>query len=303
MKTKPVFIYFLLLMAMIFWSFSYIWTKNVLQYLNPISIIFIRLIIASVFLIGLSLLVKKLQPIQRKDIPKFLLLALFEPFIYFLGETYGLKFVSPSVVAIIISTIPLFIPLSMFVLAKETIKPATYLGIFIAFIGILMVILKPDLSFAASPAGIGFLFVAVASVMGYSYLLQNLIKTYNGYTMVSAQNFIGIFYFLPLLLVFDLDNLYAVKPNAELVINILFLGIFASAMAFVLFATATKHIGVTRASTFSYLVPIFTALISYYTGHEQFTLTKICGIGVVIIGLFLSQLRFIQIFIKRKSEG
>jgi drug/metabolite transporter (DMT)-like permease len=292
MKSGKAFIYLILLLAMLFWSFSYIWTANVFKYLNPISTVFTRLVIGSFFLIGMSLIMKKLQRIQTKDIPRFLLLAFFEPLLYYLGESYGLKFVSPTVAAIVISTIPLFVPFSMYFLANEPIKSGTFFGILIAFIGVLMVVLNKDLSFAASPKGLGFLMIAVASVMGYSYLLQGLTKTYNAYTIISAQNFIGIFYFLPLLLLFDLDVMKTVTINSELVINITALAIFASSLAFFLFTIGTKHIGVTKASIFTYLVPVFTASISYFTGHEKFTTLRIIGMLVVITGLSLSQIQF-----------
>jgi drug/metabolite transporter (DMT)-like permease len=165
-----------------------------------------------------------------------------------------------------------------------------------------MVVLNKDLSFAASPLGIGFLMIAVASVMGYSYILQGLTKKYNAYTIISAQNVIGIVYFLPLLILFDFDILRTVQINSELVINITALAIFASALAFFLFTIGTKHIGVTKASIFTYLIPIITAFLSYHMGHEEFTPLKIAGIAVVIMGLSLSQLRLKKYLTSNKNS-
>jgi len=296
MKPNKAFIYFVLILAMVFWSFSYIWTQNVFKYLNPLSTVFIRLIIASVFFVSLSLALRKFQRIARKDILKFLLLAFFEPLIYYLGESFGLKLVSPTVAAILISTIPLFVPFSMYFLAKEPVRTGTFFGIFVAFVGVLMVVLNRDLSFAASPLGIMFLMIAVASVMGYSFILQTLGKKYNAYTIISVQNIIGIFYFLPLVLLFDMDVLKTVHINTELVVNITALAVFASALAFFLFTIGTQHIGVTKASIFTYLVPIFTATISFFLGKETFTPLKVGGILVVILGLSLSQLNIRKYF-------
>jgi drug/metabolite transporter (DMT)-like permease len=230
------------------------------------------------------------------------MLAFFEPLLYYLGESYGLKYVAPTVAAVVISTIPLFVPFSMYFLAKEPINSGTFFGIFIAFIGVMMVVLNKDLSFAASPVGIGFLMIAVASVMGYSFILQGLTKKYNAYTIISIQNIIGVVYFLPLLLLFDMDILLTVQWNAELILNITSLAIFASALAFFLFTIGTKHIGVTKASIFTYLVPIFTAIISYNIGHEEFTILKITGILVVILGLSLSQLRLRKYITNNKKS-
>ena len=103
-------------------------------------------------------------------------------------------------------------------------------------------------------------------------------------------------------MIFDREILFTVKINLELVLNITSLAVFASALAFFLFATGTKHIGVTKASIFTYLVPIFTALISYNLGHEVFTPLKIFGIIIVILGLALSQLKLKKYLIRNRTE-
>lgn len=300
MNKNKFFTYTILILAMVFWSFSYIWTSNVFKYLTPVTTVFIRLIIASVFLIGVSLILGKLEKIKKKDFFSFMMLAFFEPLLYYLGESYGLKLVTPTVAAIIISTIPLFLPFSMYIFAKEPVNSGTYLGITIAFAGVLLIILNKDLSFAASPLGIAFLMLAVLSVMGYSYLLQDLTKTYNAYTIISVQNFIGIFYFLPIVIGIDYSGLMSINFEIELVVNLIFLSVFASALAFFLFAQGTKKIGVTKASIFTYLIPIFTAVISYFTGHEAFNTAKVTGISIVFAGLLLSQTRIKSLFKKEK---
>ena len=52
----------------------------------------------------------------------FLLMALFEPFIYFLGESYGLLYVSSTVAAVIVATIPLISPLFAWYFFREKLN-------------------------------------------------------------------------------------------------------------------------------------------------------------------------------------
>jgi drug/metabolite transporter (DMT)-like permease len=272
--------------------------KIALGYLSPTATIFIRLIIASGFFVMLSLLLGKLQRIARKDFLRFLILAFFEPFMYFLGESYGISLVSPTIAAIIVSTIPLFLPFSMYLLAGERISKGRYAGILVSFTGVLLVVLNSDLTFSASPRGIFFLMIAVFSVMGYSYILQDVVKRYNAYTIITTQNFIGIFYFLPLFLLLDIRSLGSVNWNAELVTALVALGVFASALAFFLFTIGIQQIGVTRATVFTYVIPILTAIFSFFLLNEEFSLRKIGGILLSISGLFISQLNFRRIFRK-----
>ncbi len=294
--------YLALLVSMIFWGLSFIGVKMVFEYLSPTATVFIRLVIASVFLIGLSLILGKLQRIQKKDIGAFLLLALFEPFLYYLGEGYGIKYVSPTVASIVVSMIPLVVPFSMYVLAKEKIIMGNYFGILVSFIGVLLVVLKGDFSFDAEPKGLMYLLIAVSSVMGYSFVLQRLASRYNAYTVISTQNLIGILYFLPLFLIFDLKNMSAVHWDAGLLVPLISLAVFASAIAFFLFTLGIQKIGVTKATIFTYVIPVITAFASFLIMKEEFTFRQLGGIALTIGGLFLSQLQWRKLLGMKKKQ-
>ena len=126
MNLKKYFIvYSSLLLAMVCWSMTFIWYKQAYPHLTPLTLVTLRLSIASVLLLIVSLAFGKLKRIRRKDIPGFVILALFEPFIYFLGESYGMKYLSPTLASLIISTMPLFTPFFAFYLLKERPTMAT----------------------------------------------------------------------------------------------------------------------------------------------------------------------------------
>ena len=105
MKGKP---YVALVFSMIFWSFSFVWFKIANKDYDPIAIVFIRLCIAIVFLSAFLWITGRFTRVKKGDRKYFFLLALFEPFLYFLGESFGLTYVSSTVGSVIISTIPVF---------------------------------------------------------------------------------------------------------------------------------------------------------------------------------------------------
>lgn len=109
-KTSMVGVYILSLISVILWGMSYLWSDKLLSLGLPVEyVVFIRIFIASFLLLGYNLVKKYHIAISKKDLPKFLLLSLFEPFIYFVAETYGIKYTeSPTISALIIASTPIF---------------------------------------------------------------------------------------------------------------------------------------------------------------------------------------------------
>jgi len=286
MKGKP---YFALVLAMIFWSFSFVWFKIANRSYDPIAIVFIRLCVAIVFLSGFIWITGRHTHIKRGDRKYFLLLALFEPFFYFLGESFGLTYVSSTVGSVIISTIPVFAVIFAWVIFREKLKLINYLGVILSFVGVIIFITNSTGSVTLNPKGLALMFLAVISATGYNMVLHRLVSDYDPVTIVNIQNIIGAILFLPLFLIFDLKGLIATGIVLESFGSILLLAIFASCGAFVLFAYSVGHVGISRANIFSNLIPVFTALFAFLIVGDKLTLRNGIGMVVVIAGLFLSQ--------------
>lgn len=274
--------------AMLCWSSTYIWYKIALDYYNPISIIISRLFVAVIITFIASHIFKKTEKIQKKDYKLFLLMSLFEPFLYFLGETYGMQFVPPSIGAIIISTIPLLTPIFAGIFLNEKITIYGIIGLIISFFGV-TIILYNDFTGTSSLIGIGLLFFAVLSGISYGVILKKVSINYSSVTIVKIQSLLGFIYILPLFIIFESKDFFSVTPDFRIVSTILKLSLLGSVLAFVLITIATRNIGLNNANIFANLIPVFTAVISYFTIGEEFSLKKIVGIGIVITGLFISQ--------------
>jgi drug/metabolite transporter (DMT)-like permease len=286
----PAYVYVFALLSMVFWGMSFIWTSVVFEYYQPITTIFLRLVISCAFLFALLSATGYLQRIRREHILLFLASAIFNPFFYFIGENYGLKYSTPAVSAIMIATIPVVSPIMAWFMIREQVRLITVAGIIISFAGILVMLINPDLSLTARPEGILFLLFAVVSAVVYSVLLKKLTHTYTPINIIAWQNLIGVFLFLPVFLIMDLDAFLMVSPGPRLITALLSLAIFASSMAFVLFATAIKHLGVNRANVYGNLIPVITAIASYFLLQEIFTTKKIAGILIVLLGVIITQM-------------
>ncbi len=275
---------------MLFWGMSFVWTKIVLQLYAPITTIFLRLIISSTILYIVLKLTKQLQKVHKEHYVLFLISAMFEPLLYFLGENFGLREVSSTVASVIIATIPVITPVFAYFLLKEKLSIFNILGIIISFLGVMVMIFDRNFNFTASPKGIILLFVAVFSTIGYAVTIKKLAAIYTSPTIITFQNIIGIFYFLPLFLIFDIKEFLSITPTFKVIASLLELAIFASSLAFICYIHVVSKLGVSRANIFTNLIPIFTAIFSYLLLDELFDTAKIIGITIVITGVFLSQI-------------
>ncbi len=274
---------------MIFWSFSFIWTRVAILSFPPMTLITLRLILASVLLFGVLKLTKRFQLIQRKDLTLFLLLALFEPFLYYVGETFGLTMLESTPAAVIISTIPLFAPVFAFIFLRERIGWTTILGIVISLIGVFFVIYDQGSGFSANPTGVALMFLAVFSAICYATILKKIPGNYSSMSIIFYQSLLGLIYFIPTFFLTDFFTIQSIKVSNQSLLALFLLAIFASVIAFILFAGAVRQVGVTRTNVFVNLIPVFTAILSWLILGELLTTWKWIGIAVVVFGLFVSQ--------------
>jgi len=278
------------MLAMIFWSFSFIWFKEANLTFYALTIVFIRLVLSAILLTGYLFFTKRFMKIQKPDRKLFLMLALFEPFFYFLGESFGLTYVSATVCSVFISTIPVVATIGAWLIFRERLKFINYAGIVLSFIGVLVFILNRDGTISFNIKGLGFLCLAVISAVGYNLTLSKLVGNYSPVYIVNVQNVIGAVLFLPLFLILDFNNFITTPFTFNMFRPIIELAVFASCGAFILFAYSVRHMGITRANVFSNIIPVFTALFSFIILGEKLTLQNIVGMAIVIAGLFMSQI-------------
>jgi drug/metabolite transporter (DMT)-like permease len=288
--SKNFKVYGAVVLAMIFWSFSFIWFKKANESFHPITIVFIRLVFSTIILTTYLIVTKNFMKIRKQDRKLFLMLALFEPFFYFLGESFGLTYVSATVCSVLISTIPVFATIGAWLIFKERLKAINYAGIILSFIGVLVYILNSDGSLYLNIKGLLLLLLAVFSAVGYNLTLSRLVGNYSPVYIVNVQNVIGAVLFLPVFIFLDFRHFINTPFTFHMFRPILELAFFASCGAFILFAYSVKNMGITKANVFSNCIPIFTAFFSFVILGEKLTGQNITGMAIVIAGLFMSQI-------------
>ncbi len=282
--------YISVILAMTCWALTFVWYKDALLHFMPISLVLSRLVLATVIMFPIMLLTKTFQKPTKQQLPYFFLLALFEPFLYFLGESNGMQYVSITTGAVIISIIPLFAPFTDRIFFKKPIFPANIIGIIVSIIGVVVVVSQSAGGLNASLKGILWLFLAVAGAVFYSVVVYKLSKQFNVLTIIGTQNAIGFFYFLPIFFINEFSHFNMIEWSFEVMLPLVELAIFGSVLAFIGFTYAIKHLGISRANVFTNLIPVLTAIFAFFIKDEPISVIKAIGIAVVISGLLLSQM-------------
>ena len=228
---------------------------------------------------------------RKKDIGKFLLLALCMPLVYFICETYGLQLThSPTITSLIIATNPLFAMGAGMLIFKEHFSRLNILGVFVTLAGLFLVTWTRTETGPWFWAGVAVLFLAVISEVSQIAFTKSLSSTYAPSVIVMYQFLLGAVLFLPLFLSKGMAHFDAsLYLSWRVVYPTLALALLCSATAFTFWAYAIARLGVAHTSVFLAVVPLVTAVLSFLFGDERLLLLQWAGLAVGLVGIYLTQ--------------
>ena len=293
-KVQPskVLVYIASIFAITLWGMSYIWTDKLIALNIPIFyFVFVRILVAGIVLFLFNTAYARIKRIQKQDLGKFLLLAFFEPFIYFICETYGLKLTgSPTLSAMVVATIPIFSIGAGMIFFKEKVNVVNIFGIVFTLIGSIMVAMAKGELGENFIWGVVLLLIAVVSEVGHASITKSLSGNYSSQIIVMYQFLIGSVYLLPMFLWKGIDG-FSIETHfsPEVWYPIICLAVLCSSLAFSLWVSTIKNLGVAKSSIFSALIPVAAAIIAWILGHELLNSRQWAGIAISSFGVILSQ--------------
>ena len=291
-QPNKTLIYIASMFAIILWGMSYIWTDKLIGMGIPIFyFVFVRILMAGIILFLFNTAYARIKRIQKQDIGKFLLLSFFEPFIYFICETYGLKMTgSPTISAMVIATIPIFSIGAGILFFREKINGVNIAGILMSLVGIVLVAMAKGELGEHFIFGLVLLLIAVISEVGHASLTKSLAGNYSSQIIVMYQFLIGSIYLLPMFLWKGLKGFdFQIYFSADVLYPITCLAVLCSSLAFSLWVSTIKNLGVAKSSIFSALIPVAAAIIAWIIGHEMLNDRQWLGIALSTVGVILSQ--------------
>lgn len=301
--------YLAIVFAMLCWAGAGIAVKEALIVFTPLTLIVMRFTLAVLLMLFIGICFAKnkelsLQRLEKKHIPLFILGGLFQPFLYFIFETYTYQcFDSPTIAEAMLSTQPILAPIFALILLRENVTRHNLIGILISTLGMLMLLLVGTGDFSiGTPWGTLLAMLTVSMSVGYTIILRKIPTRYSSLSIVFyVQSFALILFYIVwgcidarecvnlLYSTTQQCNAIPLEQTIKSLFSVGYLALFASVTAFILFCYTVRKIGVTRANVFNNVRPIFTAVLMWLIFDEKLPISKWIGIIIIIIGLFISQ--------------
>lgn len=280
--------------TIIIWGITFTSTKVLLSGFTPIEILFFRFLIGFLALFLFCPHLLKLTDKRQEWL--FAAAGLTGVTLYFLLENIALTYTTAANVGVIISAAPFFTAvLSCLFLKGEKPSFNFYIGFIASMAGIFLISWGGTAALQVNP--LGDLLALLAALLWAVYsVITKKISSY-GYSAIQSTRrtfFYGLIFMLPALYLLDFHWNPGRFSNPTYLLNILFLGLFASAVCFVTWGITVRSLGAVKASAYIYGSPVVTIIASSLVLNEQMTWAGLLGTLLTLSGLIFSELRFEQ---------
>lgn len=277
-----------LIFAMFIWASSFIALKAAMEDLGPFTVIFLRMIFASLcFVYFIKDFIK--YDFSKKDIKFILLLALFEPVLYFIFESKALQFTTASQAGMITSLMPIITAMIAGYFLKEIISKQLIFGSLIAMSAAIWLSLQGNTTISSPNPLLGNFFELLAMVCsaGYTITARYLSNKYSALFITAIQVFIGAIFFMPLF-IYEYNTI-PMHFTFNALLWTIYLGVVVTLAGYGLYNYALTKIPASKAAVFIYLIPVFTLILAYFMLGEKLSFLEFVACFVIMFGVFVSE--------------
>lgn len=281
--------HFMAAITVIIWGTTFVSTKVLIGYgLSPADILFYRFLLAYICIWFFS--PKVLLAKNWQDEFWFVALGLCGGSLYFVAENTAVGITLASNVSLIICTAPILAAfLSLLFYKGEKLRGKLICGSLLALLGVGLVVFNGSFILKISPLGDLLTLLAALLWAFYCLLLRRMNTRYTILFITRKVFFYGILTLLPIYSFIPLQLNPKVLFHPVVLCNLLFLGVVASMLCYIMWNTAVKRLGVIRTTNYIYVVPLVTLLTSAVVIHETITLVALIGSVLILSGVYIAE--------------
>lgn len=278
---------FAALFAQIIFGFSFMFTGVALRHASPMTVIANRYMVA---FLGLTIviLLSKQKLNFTKNIFLLLLMSLFQPILYFVFETYGIKLTTSSFSGVMISMIPIVSMIMGIFTLGEKPSPMQYVFSALSVVGVIVSVQSGRADGIVNLSGVLLLIGAVLSSVGYNILSRKISSEFTAFERTYAMTLIGAIAFLVISLAENINspfNIISSFASGQYVLSILYLGVFSSVIAFLLLNYANTYLPVAKTTVFSNLTTVVSVIAGTVFLKERITMQLVAAVCMIITGV------------------
>lgn len=292
MENKSMIGHIAALITIVIWGTTFISTKILLVDFQPVEILFIRFIMG--FLALFLVCPRRLRGTNLKQEFTLAGAGLCGICLYYLLENIALTYTLAQNVGVIISVAPFFTAIlsRVFIRHEEKLRVNFFIGFVVAMAGICLISFN-GAEMALNPIG-DLLAVLAAFVWAVYSILTKKIAEFGYSTILTTRRifFYGLLFMLPTLFFFDFRFVPERFSHPVYLMNMIYLGLGASALCFVTWNFAVKMLGAVKTSVYIYMVPVITVITSALILGERITWLSGGGTLLTLAGLLISEKKF-----------
>ena len=284
MREPKIIDYVLLAILALIWSSAFFNIKIATYSYGPVTIAFLRIIFGAIPVVGLCLFKKIKIEAFSKDWHWFALIGMVNLVIPFFLIAYGVQKVQSNLAAILMASTPLSATiLAHFFTKNEKINYRKIFGVLLGFSGI--VFLFSDNVLINENNFLSALIIFFASTFYVIGGLLTLKISNKKNENVTASILIWGFIFLIPITAYT-EQPWNLTPSTESTISVIYLGIFATGIAWLLRFRILKNNGLVFQAQVAYLIPIFGIILGYIFLKELITPKVLVAVAAVIVGIY-----------------
>ncbi|MDE7180249.1 MAG: DMT family transporter [Muribaculaceae bacterium] len=273
------------------WGASFLSTKVLLEDggFTPVEVFVYRFTLAYLMLLVFTF--RKIRSNSWRDELTFLLCGICSGSLYFITENYALQLTTAGNVSLLASLSPIFTTVLVAIMYRQKVKSGVIMGSLAAFFGAACIVFSHGASLEIRPAGDMLALLAALSWAVYTVGIKRILPFYSGFYVTRKLFFYGTISALPLLF-FQKEplhlNLLVDFTQPSFLLNFLFLALFCSLAAYVIWNEVMRILGPVTANNYLYFQPIVTMIAAYFILGENIYLLGYIGCVLIIGGLIYS---------------
>lgn len=276
---------------LLMWSFNYVAGKIALRTLDPLALASFRMVTAALVILPLYFAQRERQPLVPRTLVEL-------RYIFFLGLamavnqclfTIGLAFTSSGHSSVILACGPVLVLLLAWMMKQEARTTGKILGTALAFGGVLVLESERGL-FAKSPFLTGDL-ITLAGTTSFAFYVvfgKRIAREYSSITMNTLNLLVCGALLLPVAVWrgIALDWKSVGWPGW---LGMLYMAVFSSVAAYVLFYWALRHMTASRVAAVNYFQPVGAIAFAALFLGESPTASLVAGAALVVLGVWLAE--------------
>ena len=281
---RPLDFFLLTLLALI-WASAFFNIKIATYSFGPITISFLRVFFGSIPLLIICFFKKIKIEAFSKDWPWFAAIGFINLVLPFFLIAYGIKNVQSNLAAILMASTPLSATiLSHFFTKNEKINLLKSIGILLGFSGILF-LFTDKILFNENNIWSALIILLASTFYVVGGVLTLKISNKSNENVTTSIMIWAMIFLLPLTLFFEQP--WNLSPRLDSTISLIYLGVFATGIAWLLRFHILKNNGLVFQAQVAYLIPIFGVILGFLFLQEEITPKVIISLIAVIIGIYI----------------